>query len=50
MPLMIDCTTSLENKTIEKNVFIDESYLQIQQSIEKTPRPPNAFILYRRAS
>jgi hypothetical protein len=102
MPLMIDCTTSLENSSIrsqdsfvftsfvepmrvkpqssynkplenqksststsnkrfsdnittsyekndKNNVIIDESYHQIQQSFEKTPRPPNAFILYRRA-
>ncbi|CAB4444355.1 unnamed protein product [Rhizophagus irregularis] len=33
-------------KTIEKDTIIDESY---QQSIKKIPRPPNAFILYRRA-
>ncbi|GES78072.1 mating-type HMG-box protein MAT1-2 [Rhizophagus clarus] len=46
-----DFTTSY-GEIIENNinhVIIDESYHQIQQTIEKTPRPPNAFILYRRA-
>nr|CAG8460806.1 12701_t:CDS:2 [Entrophospora candida] len=42
--LMIDCTTSLENSQF----IIDETELQMRPSLRKTPRPPNAFILYRR--
>src|SRR5205814_267238 len=39
-----DVIMTVENDT--NNGIIDEKF---QQTAEKTPRPPNAFILYRRA-
>ncbi|CAH1765941.1 8791_t:CDS:2, partial [Entrophospora sp. SA101] len=36
------------NNDVQCQFIIDETELQMRPSLRKTPRPPNAFILYRR--